>query len=214
VLAGDKIPEFSGDFIQGGLVVGNITPGSKVKINDHGVRVSVSGEFIIGFGRDYPAKAILTVTEQNGSKHQHALQIEQREYKIQRINGLPKAQVSPNENTLERIKQERKNISQARSLDEGRTDFKARFIWPAQGPITGVYGSQSILNGEPRQPHYGIDVAAPTGTTVIAPAGGVVTYAENMYFSGGTLVLDHGHRLSSSFLHLDKILVQVGDQIK
>ena len=91
VLAGDKIPEFSGDFIQGGLVVGNITPGSKVKINDHGVRVSVSGEFIIGFGRDYPAKAILTVTEQNGSKHQHALQIEQREYKIQRINGLPKA---------------------------------------------------------------------------------------------------------------------------
>ena len=214
LLASEETPELSGDFIQGGLVVGNITPGFKVKINDHSVRVTVNGEFIIGFGRDYPANAILTVTRQDGSEYQHALQIEQREYKIQRINGLPKAQVSPNEKTLERIKQESKKISQARSLDAGRMDFKAGFIWPTKGPITGVYGSQRILNGESRQPHYGIDVAAPTGAPVIAPAAGVVTYADDMYFSGGTLVLDHGHRLSSSFLHLDRILVQVGDRIK
>ncbi len=214
LLAGEKTPELSGDFIQGGLVFGNITPGSKVKIDGHGVRVSVNGEFLIGFGRDYPANAILTITRQDGSEYQHALQIEQREYKIQRINGLPKAQVSPNEKTLERIKQENKKISVARSLDAGRMDFKAGFIWPTKGSITGVYGSQRILNGEPRQPHYGIDVAAPTGTPVIAPAAGVVTYAGDMYFSGGTLVLDHGNRLSSSFLHLDMVLVQVGDRIK
>ncbi|QMU60576.1 MAG: peptidoglycan DD-metalloendopeptidase family protein [Gammaproteobacteria bacterium] len=214
LLAGEEAPELSGDFIQGGLVIGHITPGYKVKINDHSVRVSVNGEFIIGFGRDYPANAELRVTRQDGSEYHHILQIEQREYKIQRINGLPKAQVSPNEKALERIKQESKNISRARSLDEERIDFKAEFIWPIKGPITGVYGSQRILNGEPRQPHYGIDVAAPTGAPVIAPAAGVVTYADNMYFSGGTLVLDHGHHLSSSFLHLDKILVQVGDRIK
>ncbi|MEJ2115346.1 MAG: M23 family metallopeptidase [Gammaproteobacteria bacterium] len=93
-------------------------------------------------------------------------------------------------------------------------DFKAGFIWPVKGPITGVFGSQRILNGEPRQPHYGIDVASPAGTTVVSPAAGVVTYADDMYFSGGTLVLDHGHNLSSSFLHLKKILVQVGDRVE
>ena len=215
LFAGEQdVPELSGNFIQGGLVFGQVAPGTRVKINDHLVRVSEKGEFIIGFGRDYPTNAILTVLKLDGSEHQHALQIAQREYKIQYINGLPKAQVNPDEKTLLRIKQERESISKARSLDEDRMDFKQGFIWPTNGPITGVFGSQRILNGEPRQPHYGIDVAAPIGTPVVAPAAGVVSYSENMYFSGGTLVLDHGHRLSSSFLHLEKILVRVGDQVK
>ena len=212
--AGEELFKLSGNFVQGGLVFGQVAPGSSVKINDHQVRVAVNGEFIIGFGRDYSETASLNIVSQDGSKHQHSLQIAKREYKIQHINGLPKAQVNPDEKTLVRIKQESKSIAQARSLDEERMNFKSGFIWPVKGPITGVFGSQRILNGEPRQPHYGIDVAAPTGTPVIAPAAGVVTYASDMYFSGGTLVLDHGHRLSSSFLHLDKILVRVGDRIE
>jgi murein DD-endopeptidase MepM/ murein hydrolase activator NlpD len=212
--ASEGLPKLSGNFVQGGLVFGHVSPGLSVNINGHQVRVAANGEFIIGFGRDYSETASLSIVTQDGSKHQHSLQIARREYKIQHINGLPKAQVNPDEKTLVRIKQESKSIAQARSLDDERMDFTTGFIWPVKGPITGVFGSQRILNGEPRQPHYGIDVAAPIGTPVIAPAAGVVTYASDMYFSGGTLVLDHGHRLSSSFLHLDKILVKVGDRIE
>ncbi len=214
LFAEDGMPELSGDFIQGGLVKGKVLPGTKIYMNDRRVRVSQSGEFIIGFGRDYPVNGILTMIKPDGSQYSHTLKIAQRDYQIQFINGLPKAQVNPNEKSLVRIKQESIDIAMARSLDDVRMDFKEGFIWPAKGPITGVFGSQRVLNGEPRQPHYGIDVAAPVGTPVVAPAAGLVTYAQNMYFSGSTLVLDHGHNLSSSFLHLDKILVQVGDRVE
>ena len=212
--AQDAVATFAGDFIQGGLVFGQTSPGSIIKINDHHVRVTNQGDFIIGFGRDYPKTAILKIIQADGYATERTFNIAQRDYKIQRINGLPKEQVSPSKKTLERIKKERERIKKARSLDDDRVDFKDGFIWPAHGPISGVYGSQRILNGEPRQPHYGIDVAVPVGTAVVAPASGLVTYAEEMYFSGHTLVLDHGHHLSSSFLHLHKILVQVGDYVQ
>jgi len=206
--------KLSGNFIQGGLVHGKVTPGNYVNINDHSVQVSEQGEFIIGFGRDYPATGILTIIQANGSTSQHSLKIQPREYTIQRIDGLPKSQVNPNEKTLIRIKRERQAIKQARELNDHRIDYKDGFIWPCKGPISGVYGSQRILNGEARQPHYGIDIVAPVGTAVLAPAAGLVTYAEKMYFSGDTLVLDHGHNLSSSFLHLEEMLVQVGDYVQ
>ncbi|MEM7401668.1 MAG: M23 family metallopeptidase [Pseudomonadota bacterium] len=205
---------FTGDFIQGGLVYGQAAPGSDIKINTNEVRVTPQGEFILGFGRDYPETTVITITQADGSSAKRTLKIAQRDYKIQRIDGLPNEQVHPSEKTLVRINKERESITKARSLNDDRVDFKDGFIWPAQGPITGVYGSQRILNGEPRQPHFGIDVAAPVGTAVVAPASGLVTYAEDMYFSGYTLVIDHGHNLSSSFLHLNKILVQVGNYVQ
>lgn len=213
LLALDDVPELTGSFIQGGLVFGKTMPRTKVSINGHKVRVSEAGEFIIGFGRDYPSTATLSIMKLDGSVYLHEFQIKARKYKVQRINGLPKAQVNPDDKTLVRIKREAKSISVARTLDQDRMDFKKGFRWPAKGPISGVFGSQRVLNGEPRQPHYGIDIAAPVGTPVVAPVDGVVTYTEDMYFSGKTLVLDHGHNLSSSFLHLDKILVQVGDSV-
>jgi len=214
VLALDESLKLNGDFTQGGLVRGAVIPGNKVILDGRSVRVSDDGEFIIGFGRDYPRETVLTIISIEGNKSEYVLQIAQREYKIQRINGLPKAQVNPNEEILKRIKLESADIRKARNVDDARTDFDTIFKWPVKGPVTGVYGSQRILNGEPRQPHYGLDVAAPVGTAVFAPASGVVTYAASMYFSGGTLVLDHGHNLSSSFLHLEKILVQVGDKVE
>ncbi|MFK7816252.1 MAG: M23 family metallopeptidase [Gammaproteobacteria bacterium] len=208
-----EVPKLSGNFIQGGLVFGEVDPGAIVTINNHQVRVSANGNFIVGFGRDYPATAILSVLKPDGSHSLHEYQVKPREYKVQHINGLPKLQVNPDNKSLVRIKREAENISLARKLDQDRVDFDEGFKWPAKGPITGVFGSQRVLNGEPRQPHYGIDIAAPVGTIVSAPAAGVVTYVEDMYFSGKTLVVDHGHNLSSSFLHLDKILVQVGDTV-
>lgn len=213
IQANDTHLKLSGNFIQGGLVHGQVMPGNKIEINGHMVRVNERGEFIIGFGRDYPATSILKVNMSDGSSSQYTLKIKQREYKIQRIDGLPKSQVNPDEKTMVRINKERQAIKHARQVDDARMDFKDGFIWPTKGPISGVYGSQRILNGEARQPHYGIDIAAPVGTAVLAPASGVVTYADDMFYSGGTLVLDHGHNLSSSFLHLDEILVQVGEYV-
>ncbi len=209
----NNAPILTGSFIQGGLVFGKVAPGTSISINDREVRVSEKGDFIIGFGRNYPATATLLLIKPDGGHAMHEYQIKPREYKVQRINGLPKLQVNPDKKILVRTNQEAKDISVARTLDRDRMDFTKGFIWPAKGRITGVFGSQRVLNGEPRQPHYGIDIAAPIGTPVAAPAAGVVSYAEDMYFSGKTLVVDHGHNLSSSFLHLDKILVQVGDRV-
>ena len=203
-----------GNFIQGGLVFGQVDPTTKVQIDKQWIRVSPTGQFIIGFGRDYANQAMLKLHLQNNSIETHVLTIKSREYKIQYIEGLPNKSVNPNKQALQRIRAEQAEITEARSIDDDRIDFDTVFKWPATGPISGVYGSQRVLNGQPRQPHFGIDIAAPTGTPVLAPAAGVVTYTnDDMYFSGGTLVLDHGHNLSSSFLHLHKILVKVGDKV-
>ncbi len=204
----------TGNLIQGGLAFGQVSPDSKVWANGHAVRVSPTGEFILGFGRDYPPRATVIVRAQDESVRSYAFEIAGREYDTQRIDGLPNAQVNPGPQTLRRIRRESAEIAAARSLDEDRMDFKSGFIWPVRGRISGIYGSQRILNGQPRQPHYGIDIAAPTGTRVLAPAPGRVTYAEDMYFSGGTLVVDHGQNLSSSFLHLHEILVKVGEYVE
>ena len=205
----------TGNLIQGGLVFGKVSPGTKIKINEHDVRVSSEGEFILGFGRDYPSDSTLITKSVDGTEYVHRLKIIVREYQVQKIDGLPDKKVNPDQDVLKRIQKESKEISEARSINDDRMDFNTNFLWPVKGPISGVYGSQRILNGQPRQPHFGIDVAAPVGTSVIAPAAGVVTYVnDDMYFSGGTIVLDHGHNLSSSFLHLHKILVDVGDRIE
>ena len=205
---------FTGNLIQGGLAFGQVSPGSKVQINGHWVRVSPAGEFILGFGRDYPSDATVIVQAKDGTVKSHTFAIAAREYNIQRIDGLPDKQVSPEPKAMQRIRRESVEIAIARSMDGDRMDFKSGFIWPVQGRISGIYGSQRILNGLSRRPHFGIDIAAPVGTPVLAPAPGLVTYAEDMYFSGGTLVVDHGQNLSSSFLHLHKILVKVGDWVR
>lgn len=215
VTAEADILELRGNLIQGGLVYGQVAPGSKVQINNHWVRVSGQGEFILGFGRDYPVKTMLTVYAADGRKDIHTLRIATREYDVQRIDGLPDRQVTPGKEALKRIREEIADVSKARSRDDARMDFASGFIWPVRGPISGVYGSRRILNGEARRPHFGIDIVASVGTPVIAPAAGVVSYVnDDMYFSGGTLILDHGHHLSSSFLHLHKILVSEGDRVE
>ncbi len=208
--------ELDGYFIQGGLVIGKTTPGNQVFFNDRAVRVSPRGIFLIGFHRDEPLQISLKITS---SEHtvllDTSLNIKKRQYKIQRINGLPPSKVTPVKPELRaRIKKEQQLARQARIRDDERSDFMAPFIWPVIGPISGVYGSQRILNGKPKWPHYGVDIAAPTGTEVRAPVGGIVTLAHpDMFYSGGTLIVDHGHGLSSAFLHLSKLRVKRGDKV-
>lgn len=206
----------SGPLKQGGLVVGKTRPGSMVSQDGVAVRVSREGVFLLGFTRDAPPTSQLEVTLPDGRKVVDELEVARREYRIQRIDGLPQGKVTPRRpEDLQRIREDIVAVRKSRSRDDDRQDFLAGFDWPVTGPISGVYGSQRILNGEPRRPHYGVDIAVPVGTPVRAPAPGLVTLAvPDMFFSGGTLVVDHGHKLTSSFLHLSRLLVEPGDYVE
>ncbi len=206
----------SGQFIQGGVVFGKTVPGSQIIFDNQIIRLSSSGSFVIGFNRDEPEIVSLQVTTPDGITHSKNIIVKMREYKVQRINGLAKSKVSPGRSdVLDRIKKEGAQVAQARKRNDARLDFMEHFIWPAKGPISGVYGSQRILNGQPKQPHFGVDVAAPLGSNVVAPASGIVTLAHSdMFYSGGTIILDHGHGLSSTFLHLSQLLVKTGERVK
>ncbi len=207
--------DFEGDFTQGGLLQGRVEPGSKVYFKKREISVSSEGVFLLGFGRNAGLQQEVTVELPDGSRKIHKIELSKRKYKEQRINGLPSNKVSPSKEELDRIWREKALLTAAREFDSSHNDFLSKFIWPVTGFISGVYGSRRILNGTPKRPHYGVDVAAPNGTPIKAPVGGIVRLVhQDMFFTGGTLVLDHGHGLSSTFIHLSKILVEKGAEIK
>ena len=204
-----------GQFTQGGLVVGTVPAGSKVVFENRPVRVSSQGRFLIGFSRDAGPLAQLRIQLPSGQKISRELSIDKRSYQIQKIDGLPQKMVTPPESVYARIRYENAQIAQARARDTKTAYFESGWIWPTRGRISGVYGSQRILNGKPRQPHYGIDIAVPVGTPVVAPAGAIVALVHrDMYYTGGTLILDHGHGLTSAMLHLDTIDVEVDEAVQ
>ena len=204
-----------GDMTQGSLIRGKVEPGSQVWLNGEPVKVSNQGVFAFGFGRDAKLKHELSWQTPGKDKQVKPLVLSKREYNIQRIEGLPPKMVSPPKSVLERIRNDNRQVAEARRRVDERTDFNQEFVWPAEGPISGVYGSQRVLNGKPKRPHFGVDVAGPTGTPVNAPADGIVTlWVPDMYYSGGTMIIDHGHGVSSTFLHLSKGHVSEGDVVK
>ncbi|SHJ06372.1 Murein DD-endopeptidase MepM and murein hydrolase activator NlpD, contain LysM domain [Malonomonas rubra DSM 5091] len=206
--------QLTGDLTQGGLLRGRAEPGTRVYYGEQLLKQTAAGEFILGFGRDAAAQHSLTLIAADGQVTTRELQVTPREYRVERINGISKKMMSPSEADLRRIRQEAALVKSARSYDSEQVFFTDAFIWPLTGRISGVYGSQRIFNGEPRRPHFGIDIAAPTGTPVVAPAAGIVRLGhKGMFFSGKTLILDHGHGLSSSFLHLSQIYVQEGQKV-
>jgi len=199
---------------QGGLIIARTEPGTRVEVRGAPVRVSSQGVFLVGIGRDETDPVAIKLLTGDGRQRQERFEVETRDYRIQRIEGLPAEKVTPPAEVLERIRSEAAAAREARAHDDPRTDFLDGFVWPLEGPVTGVYGSQRILNGEPRRPHFGVDVAAPSGTPVVAPADALVTLANtDMYLSGGTLIMDHGHGLSSTFIHLSRILVDEGQRV-
>jgi hypothetical protein len=206
--------ELTGALIEGGVVFGKTEPGANVTLDGRSVRVAKDGRFVFGFGRDAPTTATLEVHYSDGTVTHMPLQIATRQYEIQKVEGLPQNLVTPSPEEEARIAREQAEVTQARTLDLDEPLFESKFIWPALGPISGVYGSQRILNGTPRAPHYGVDVAAPEGSPVVSPADGLVTFAEpDLLLTGGTLIIDHGHGLSSTFLHLSRIDVKVGQRL-
>ena len=204
-----------GDVVQGGLVRGWTQPDARVTFNDVAVRVAADGAFVFGFGRDFATTADLTITFPDGKVVRRQLKVKRRQYDIQRIDGLPPKMVTPSTEALKRIRRENAWIAEVRRRDTPNTWFQTGFVWPVQGRITGVFGSQRVLNGEPRRPHFGIDIAAPTGAAVMAPADGEIALAyDDLYFTGGTVMIDHGHGLTSVYSHLSRIDVAVGDKVR
>ncbi|WP_338063047.1 M23 family metallopeptidase [Wenzhouxiangella limi] len=215
VAPGHAEVDLSGNLTQGGLLIGSAPPGSRVMLDDQPIMVTDDGRFLVGFGRDAEDAQRLVVRLPDDRSWEKALIPEPREFDIQRIDGLPPEKVTPRPEVLARIRDEAALAREARTRRDERVDWEAGFVRPLAGRVTGVYGSQRILNGEPRAPHWGLDIAAPTGTPVQAPAGGIVSLVHSdMYFSGGTLFIDHGHGLVSAFLHLSEILVESGQRVE
>ena len=216
VACAEPCTTLEGSAIQGGILLGHTLPSATVTFADVTVPVLPDGAFLLGLGRDMPGSNELTITTDETCVQQVA--VAAREYRLQEITGVPQQTVTPTEEHLERIRTERAKVRTAKAqrlaLDGGFRAVRDGFAWPVTGRISGVYGSQRIYNGTPGTPHYGVDVARPTGTPVTAPAAGRVTLAEpDLFYSGGTVILDHGYGLSSSFLHLSEVLVSVGDQL-
>jgi murein DD-endopeptidase MepM/ murein hydrolase activator NlpD len=207
--------EFLGKFEQGAFILGKTNPDTKIKIDNKEVRVTKDGYFAFGLDRDRKNNIIVKIIEKNKTTIVEK-KILKRDYKIQRIDGLPSKQVTPPPEVYDRIKKDNILIGKARSIDSTLNFFKDKFIYPIDKYIiTGVYGSQRILNGKPRRPHYGIDFHAPEGTPVKAMMDGIVTLSENdMYFTGGTIIFDHGHGISTLYMHMKDISVKVGQRVK
>ena len=203
-----------GDFIQGGLVKGKTDNNISLKFKKRLLRKTPKGLFVIGFGRDHPQTANLSL-KINQKWITKNINIEKRVYKTQIINGLEKKMVTPPKSFYDRIIRENKVIKEIRNLDSDIDFIFQKLNWPAKGIISGVFGSQRILNGKPKRPHYGIDIAAKKGTSVIAPIESIVRMAEkDLYYTGGTIMLDHGHGVTSVYSHLSLINVNVGDKVK
>lgn len=214
-VSGVQALELQGQLSQGSLVRGKVEAGSQVFLNEQPVRVTHSGRFVVGFGRSDDLIQTLRVERPDGSASIRELELAERSYDIQRIEGVPSRTVTPSEDSLERIRREAEEVRSVRARDSDLMGFLDEFIWPAEGRISGVYGSQRIYNGEPRSPHYGIDIAAPAGAPVVAPADGVVTMAApDLFYSGGTLIIDHGFGVSSTFLHMSGFDVTPGEAVK
>tara|TARA_A100001388_G_scaffold79877_1_gene57346 strand:- start:2507 stop:3316 length:810 start_codon:yes stop_codon:yes gene_type:complete len=207
--------QFNGKFIQGHFIVGKTDPNSKVIIDKKQIKVSKDGFFAFGIGKDRKYDVVIRIIK-NGETTKVVKKVQKRKYNIQRIDGLEEKKVTPPEEVYERIKKENILIAKAREINSDLDFFKNKFILPVDNAIiTGVYGSQRILNGKPRWPHYGIDFAQKLGTPIKAMADGVVTLAEkDLYFTGATLIFDHGHGISTLYMHLDQIFVELGDIVK
>jgi len=199
---------------QGALVIGKVPAGSRVSYGGHDLKVTSYGTVAFGVARTEDGPVRVEVTRPDGSRETASVAVTARDWPIERVNGVPGKTVNPPPAIAKRIAREQAAVTAARTRDDARTGFAQDFIWPVQGRISGRFGNQRVYNGTPGSAHSGMDIAAPTGTPVKAPAAGVVTFADTLYLTGGTILLDHGHGVSSNFLHLSRMDVAVGDVVQ
>ena len=206
--------ELKGSFEQGSLIIGKTSQSNEIYVDEKKIKVTKDGYFVFGISRDRKENVIIS-TKENNQIIKVIKKVKIRKFRVQNIDGLPKRKVSPNKEDMKRISKEGKLIAKAKNVNSDLNFFFKDFIRPVDGITTGVFGSQRILNGKPRRPHYGIDIAAPKGTEIKNSNSGNVLLAENnLFFTGGTIIIEHGHGLISIYSHLEKIFVKKGDFIK
>jgi murein DD-endopeptidase MepM/ murein hydrolase activator NlpD len=217
VVHADNLVSWKGEFKQGSLLLGflkdlNVESISTAKRT---LIINPDGSFAVGLGRDFGSDLVLTFKMKDGREIVKSYKVAARKYNIQKVTGVPQKTVTPDPEHLKRIRKESALVRKARAESVDTAYYLEEFMWPSIGIISGVYGSQRYYNGHPRRPHYGLDIAAPKGTAVVLPASGFVVLAEkDLFFSGGTVIVDHGHGISSTFLHMSKLHVEVGDKLK
>jgi murein DD-endopeptidase MepM/ murein hydrolase activator NlpD len=204
----------AGALEQGSLAAGQAPPGSLVALDGRPLRVTADGRFVFGFAPDQTKASLVTVRYPDGGGDSRSFTPTVRQYEIQRVNGLPQNTVTPPPEVEARIAHEAETIYLARLNDSGGSDFLSGFDWPAPGIESGVFGSLRIDNGVAMSPHYGVDMAAPTGTPIRSPADGVVSISDDHYLNGGFTMIDHGQGVSTSYLHQSALLVRAGDSVK
>jgi murein DD-endopeptidase MepM/ murein hydrolase activator NlpD len=203
-----------GDLVQGTLIRGRTDPGADVWIDGRVLKLSANGDFAFGFAYDRTEPGRLKIKLTDGQTEEKTIAPAKRDYDVQRIDGLPGKFVEPPASVLKRIKRDNQIIGAARARDTDEAWFADDFDWPVKGRISGVYGSQRVLNGVPKRPHFGVDIAAGEGTSIHAPVGAVVSMAEHdLYYTGGTVILDHGRGVSTCYLHMSRLDVKVGDRL-
>lgn len=200
---------------QGALIIGHADPDDSVRVDGDEVRVSSDGSFVFGIDRNASGQIAVAVHASSGDEASYRIAVTPRDWPVERIDGVPPETVNPPPQIAARIAREQARVSAARERDDARDDYEQAFIWPVHGRISGRFGNARVYNGQASPSgHSGMDIAAPKGTPVKAPAAGVVTFADpDLYLTGGTVLLDHGHGVSSNFLHLSRLDVKVGDRV-
>lgn len=199
---------------QGGYYVGKVLPGDKVTFQGETVKTDQEGYFVIGLGWQYKAVANIRVDHKAGGFTMYHLDVEPHDYEVEEITGLPPKYVAPPKEVQERIARDAADVRAARETDSNLENFREQMIWPVKGRISGRFGSHRVLNGEPRSPHTGLDIAPGQGALIVAPLGGKVTLVSDQYLTGNTMIIDHGHGLSSVYAHMEKTMVKQGDTLK
>ncbi len=206
---------FPASATQGALVIGKLAKGNTARYRGHDLRVTPYGSVVFGVPRDQTGPLSIGITDASGRPHNVAIMVTERNFPTEYVSGVPPKTVNPPPEIAARIAREQARVAAVRDRDDDRADFAEKFIWPVRGRISGRFGNQRVYNGKPGSGHSGMDIAAPTGTPVKAPASGIISFADtDLYLTGGTVLLDHGHGVSSNFLHLSRIDAKVGDRIE
>lgn len=205
----------TGPLVQGGLVRGVVPPGTTVWFDKERVMVSPEGDFLFGFGRDADPRALLSFAFAGGPTERHVVHVADRVFEPEAIDGLPPEMVDLDRETRKALVKYQTKIAKVRKRTSDVAYYRDGFRWPAKGRVTSTYGRKRVFDGEDHDYHWGVDLAVGVGTKIRAPAGGVVVLAEkDVPLSGNLLILDHGHGLTSSFLHLQKFKVKEGQVVK
>ncbi|MGB3721986.1 MAG: M23 family metallopeptidase [Pacificimonas sp.] len=214
--AAPRVIELTGAMAQGGFGRGKARGGevAEVLLDGKAIPVAEDGRFFVAFGRDADLTTRLDVRYADGLSIGQDFELADTSFPESRLPAATTKRIEASAGFRKRRAEQVKRITASRSGRSDLTGWAETFVKPAEGRTSGVFGSQRFYGDEPRSPHSGMDIAAPKGAPVTAPASGKVALAGGGYsFEGKLVIVDHGLGLYSAFLHLSRIDVEVGDML-